>query len=179
MSTVEISFENLLVCGYEEDESSALLPLSHLGLDENACVHGTIRLMIGGRQVPHVGWLPDDVCLSEWLGNLQQVEAAFRAQLKARAVVGGAEQGEPAFVWERDEKQGFLTIADSEQGSGGVADAQWQKIPFVVSDFFAAYTKFRAQAREFVLREAPHCGLEWWDDWGGGRFEMDAQNPVA
>jgi len=181
MSTVDISFENLLVCGWDDDSddaSSVRLPMSRLGLDENACVHGTIRLLIGGRLVPHMGGLPDDVCLAEWLGNLGDVEDAFRAGQNARVVVGGAEQGEPAFVWEREGEQGHLTIADSEMSSGGVADAQWQKIPFLVGDFFAAHAHFRAEAREFIVHEAPHCGLDWWDDWGGGRFEGDAQQSV-
>lgn len=175
MSTVEISFENLLVSGYGDEDESRRLPMSRLGLDENACVHGKIRLLIGGRLVPHMGFFgPDDVCLWEWLGNLREVETAFRADQNARVVVGGAEQGEPSFVWEREGEQGHLTLADSELRSGGVADAQWQKIPFLVSDFLAAYARFRAEAREFIVREAPHCGLEWWDDWGLGRFDNDS-----
>lgn len=178
MSTAEISFENLLVCGYEDDSddaASARLPMSRLGLDENACIHGTIRLLIGGRRVPHLGFFgPDDVCLWEWLRHFHKVESAFRAEPNARVVVDAADQSEPAFVWEREGETGFLTIAACEW-SGGVADLDWQRSPFLTSDFLSAHTKFRLEAREFIVREAPHCALEWWDDWGFGRFESDAQ----
>ncbi len=181
MSTVEISFENLLVSGYGDDpdeDANGRLPMSRLGLDEYACVHGTIRLMISGRRVPHMGLFgPDDVCLWEWLAHFHEAQSAFRAEPNARVVVDAAHQSEPAFVWEREEETGFLTIAACEW-SGGVADAQWQKIPFLVDDFFTAHARFRAEAREFILREAPHCGLEWWDDWGGGRFENDVPPTV-
>lgn len=175
LSTVEISFENLLVVGYEDDSDggeSCRLPMSRLGLDENACVHGNISMTMAGRKVPHMGFFgPDDVCLWEWLGNWHEVESAFRAEQNASVVVGGAEQGEPAFVWEREGDTGLLTIADSEL-SGGRADLEWQKIRFSVAEFFAAHAQFREEAREFILREAPHCGLEWWDDWGAGRFDV-------
>lgn len=173
MSTVEISFENLLVCGNGDDldeDVNGRLPMSRLGLDEHACVHGTIRLMVSGRLVPHVGWLPDDVCLWEWLAHFHEVESAFRAEPNARVVVNAADQSEPAFVWEREEEMSFLTIAACEW-SGGVADLEWQRIPFLTSDFLIAHAKFRLEAREFIVREAPHCGLEWWDDWGLGRFD--------
>ncbi len=172
MSTVEISFENLLVNGNRDDcdeDASGRLPMSRLDLDEHACVHGTIRLVIGGRRVPHMGLFgPDDVCLWDWLGHFYEVESAFRAN--ARVVVDAADQNEPAFVWERQEETGFLTIAACAW-SGGVADLEWQRSPFLTSDFLTAHTKFRLEAREFIVREAPHCGLEWWDDWGLGRFD--------
>lgn len=181
MSTVEISFENLLVCGNGDDDdedASGRLPMSRLGLDEHACVHGTIRLLIGGRAVPHMGFFgPDDVCLWDWLAHFHEVESAFRTQAEARVFVDAADQSEPAFVWERELETGFLTIAACEW-SGGVADAQWQRTPFLVCDFLAAHAKFRFEAREFILREAPHCGQEWWNDWGGGRFENDVPPTV-
>ena len=179
MSSVHLSFENLLVSGYEEEcvESNSSGRLPRLGLDENACVHGTIRLEIAGRLVPNMGFFGmDDVCLWEWLRYLSDVENAFRAGEHASAVVGGAEQGQPCYVWERDGNSGFLTVADSPH-SGGVAHEEWQKIPFHVTDFFAAHAEFRANARAFIVREAPHCGLEWWDDWGLGRFESKPDDP--
>jgi len=81
-------------------------PLTELTLDRH--VHGGLRLEINGRLVPYLGyWGPDDVCFGEWVNELWRAAQALRDS-GGRHVYDEGEQGQPAFVFEREGDRGFL-----------------------------------------------------------------------
>jgi len=70
--TVRIWYENLAAMVVNDRK-----PLSDLALDRH--VHGGLRLEIGGRLVPYLGyWGPDDVCFGEWVNELWLAAKALR-----------------------------------------------------------------------------------------------------
>jgi hypothetical protein len=134
-------------------------PLSALTADSH--VHGGLRLEIAGRLVPYLGyWGPDDVCFGQWLGELEQA-ARVLEQPGGRHVFDEGEQGQPAFVFEREGDRGFFSIAASEASDGGVADPDWYRVGFVPAEFVAAYTRLR-ESFVATLRQASPAAAEAW-----------------
>jgi hypothetical protein len=120
--TVRIWYENLAAMVVNDRK-----PLSDLAFDRH--VHGGLRLEIGGRLVPYLGyWGPDDVCFGEWVNELWLAAKALRDP-GGRHVYDEGEQGQPAFVFEREGDRGFFSIAASEI-SEEEAHPDWQHVEF-------------------------------------------------
>jgi hypothetical protein len=151
--TVRIWHENLAVMAVNDRKPlSALTPESH--------VHGGLRLEIAGRLVPCLGyWNPDDVCFAQWLEELRHAAEALRTP-GGRYTFDEGEQGQPAFVFERDGERGFFTIAASEI-SDGEAHSDWQRIEFSPSDFGAAHDRFRESFFAELRAAAPGPSEVW------------------
>ena len=133
-------------------------PLSELTADSH--VHGGLRLEFDGRLVPSLGyWGPDDVCFGEWLSELAHAEAAV-SQVNGRHVFDEGEQGQPAFVFEREGDRGFFSIAASEF-SGGEADPHWQRVEFSPADFVVAVSRLRESFATELRAAAPRAADEW------------------
>ncbi|WP_165233076.1 hypothetical protein [Aquisphaera insulae] len=145
VSTVIMACDNLAVVS-----ENGRLPLSDLEADSH--VHGRLQLEIASRQVPYLGyWGPDDVCFGDWLVELS-VAARSLASAGGRHVFDEGEQGQPAFVFERDGDRGFFRITASEV-SGADGDPAWHRVEFTPTDFIGAFQKlqssFVATLREF------------------------------
>ena len=149
--TVRMWCENLAAMDVSERRQLAELSgASH--------IHGGLRLEIGGRLVPYLGyWGPDDVCFGQWLNELWHAARALE-QPGGRHVFDEGEQGQPAFVFEREGDRGFFSIAASEESDG---DPGWQRVEFVPAEFIAAFEDLLASFSR-ALRGASPAAAESW-----------------
>ncbi|MDB6132950.1 MAG: hypothetical protein JWM59_1193 [Verrucomicrobiales bacterium] len=152
-SSIRIWRENVRVVNPDDCDQ-----LSSLTLDDH--VHGGLRLEIGGRLVPHLGFFgPDDVCFGTWLAELGHVAKAFRAGTEGRHLFDEGEQGQPAFLFERHHDSAFLSIVGSMYG--GEPDPDWQRAPFSPHEFLREQDRFRESFHAFLQAEAPHVADLW------------------
>lgn len=159
--TIRLWFENLHVSRVRPNGGDDILPLSALSHFNRNHIHGGLRIEIGGRLVPHVGYFgnADDVCFAIWLDELKGVSTAF-SEPTARYVFDEGEEGQPAFVFERSGESGFFSIVDS-QISGTLGDAEWQRVEFVADNFLSEYARFQDSFITALRREAPGSADEW------------------
>jgi hypothetical protein len=153
--TIRIWHENLSVLG-----DDGRLPLAALTPDGH--IHGGLRIEIGGRLVPSLGFFgPDDVCFNEWLKQLWQVAQAFHSAERGEHTFDEGEQGQPAFVFERVGDAGFFTIADSGFDAGR-ANPEWQRIQFSVADFVAEHSRFRESLFATIRKSVRSAVADQW-----------------
>lgn len=153
--TIRISFSDLAAPG--ESRRS----LTELEADDH--IHGDLLIEVQGRRLPHLGYFgPNDVCFADWLEQLAAVRAAFLAADPARHVFDEGEQGQPAFVFEREGASGYITIADSELTSSfGRADPGWQRVPFSSAELVDEIQRFRQAFLDHVRSIAPGLAEQW------------------
>jgi len=150
--TVRIWHENLASINVDREPLAALTTEGH--------IHGCLRLEIAGRLVPCLGyWGPDDVCFDAWVVELFRAAEAMRIP-GSRYVFDEGEQGQPAFVFEREGDQAFFTIAASSL-SDGVARPDWQRVEFSPDEFVTAYENFRESFFAEVRAGAPAVAEAW------------------
>jgi hypothetical protein len=153
LQTINIWYENLAAMVVNDRR-----PLSELALDR--CIHGGLRIQIAGRLVPYLGyWGPDDVCFGEWVGELGHAAKAMKAP-GGRHVYDEGEQGQPAFVFEREGDRGFFSIVASEI-SGASGDVNWQRIEFAAAQFITSQDQLRATFFAEVRAVAPSVADTW------------------
>jgi hypothetical protein len=151
--SVRIWYENLAAIDVNDRK-----PLSDMALDDH--VHGGLRLEIGGRLVPYLGyWGPDDVCFGEWVNVFWRAAHAL-GSTGGRHVYDEGEQGQPAFVFEREGDRGSFSIAASEI-SDGEAHPDWQRVEFSPTDFLAAHDDFRRSFFAELRAAAPAVADGW------------------
>ncbi|MHB2015603.1 MAG: hypothetical protein ACYCW6_01515 [Candidatus Xenobia bacterium] len=109
-------------------------------------VHGRLRVLLGGRDLPSMGYGPGDVCLHGWAEALRDAVGSLARAPRARYVYDSGDSGVPAFEFRRDEDVVFISIIDAINSSGE-ADPRWQHVG---CDFRA----LTSQIRQF---------LEWYD----------------
>ncbi len=171
--TFHISYTNLRATAIYDDP----VPLESLNAEDH--VHGELRIEIGGRLVPWLGFFgPDDVCFGTWLDELWQVEEAFRADINGRYVFDEGEQGQPAYLFERSGETAFLSIVDAEY-TGGLGDPDWQRVGFSFAEFLAEHRRFRASFIALLYEKAPLVAAEWLEQntsvsTAGEQAERDA-----
>jgi hypothetical protein len=152
--TIKLSFADLAVV-----RQNKRLPLRELSVDDH--IHGELLIEVAGRRLPHLGYSgPNDVCITEWLGQLAAIRDAFVASTAGRYVFDEGEQGQPAFVFERHGDQAWVTISDAEF-SGGVADPEWQHVEFATADLIAEEERFRRAFMAHLRAAAPTVAPEW------------------
>lgn len=135
------------------------LSLSALTLD--AHIHGGLRIQLGKRLVPSLGYFgPDDVCFNTWLEEFSSIARAFEAATDMRYVFDEGEQGQPAFVFERVGDCAYFSIVDAGF-SGGVADPEWQRVEFSPIEFLAEHARFRRSLFATIRAAAPHIADQW------------------
>jgi hypothetical protein len=143
--------ENLAAMHFSERR-----PLSEVGGASH--IHGGLRLEIAGRLVPYLGYFgPDDVCFGQWLRELWHAAHALD-QPGGRHVFDEGEQGQPAFVFEREGDRGFFSIAASAESEG---DPNWQRVEFAPSEFITAFEGLLTSFSQ-ILREASPTAAESW-----------------
>jgi hypothetical protein len=152
--SIRIWHENLAAMN-----SSERLPLSALAPDQH--IHGGLRIEIRSRLVPYLGYFgPDDICFNTWLEELWSAAQAFESSGHARHTFDEGEQGQPAFVFEREDSRAYFSIAAAEF-SGGVADPDWQRVEFSPSDFLAEHARFRESFFATLRADAPKVAELW------------------
>ncbi|MBX2973802.1 MAG: hypothetical protein KF797_11925 [Flavobacteriales bacterium] len=134
-------------------------PISELQVTDH--IHGSLVIDIGGRLVPYMGyWGVSDVCFGQWLEELRQVSYQFSNASTGQWTFDEGEQGQPAFVFERFNEKGFLTIAPSDI-SGAEGDANWERVEFSAEMFLTEYARFRDSFLNTLRAFAPNVSEEW------------------
>ena len=141
------------------------LPLANLDDDQNGHVHGRLRIVIDGRDLPRLGFFgPDDVCLNTWVKELLPIRAQLGAT-DGRYVFDEGEQGQPAFAFERSGTSLFVSVLRSEIG-GGDGDESWSRVACLAVDFFTAIDAVLEEIRARVTAIGAQ-GEHWWRQVAG------------
>lgn len=159
MSSFEIRFSQLWT--YESGDSSERLPLTRLS-DRGGHVHGRLEIEVNGASLPYLGYFgPDDVCFNEWVFQLHSALGQLRSGQRTSHTYDEGEQGQPAFLFERDASSLFISIVDSAL-SDGAAHPDWQRISCSFTDFEYSATAFLTDFRQHLRTVAPEFAAEWW-----------------
>jgi len=159
MSSFEIRFSGLWT--YESGNSSERLPLPRLS-DRGDHVHGRLEIEINGLRLPYLGYFGlDDVCFNEWVFQLHSALGTLRSASRIGHTYDEGEQGQPAFLFEREDDSLFVSIVDSEL-SDGVADSDWQRVACSFTDFECSVATFLSEFRQHLRTQAPTFAAEWW-----------------
>jgi hypothetical protein len=159
MSTVEIRFSDLWT--YESGDASERLPLSRLS-ERGGHVHGQLEIEIDGALLPYLGYFgPDDVCFNEWVFQLQSALRTLGSSPRISYTYDEGEQGQPAFLFEREADALLVSIVDS-QLSDGEEHPDWLRKPCTFADFECSVTTFLGDFHQHLGREAPQFAAEWW-----------------
>jgi hypothetical protein len=157
--TLAITFGSLWT--YAPLSSDDRLPLALLS-DENTHVHGLLRIAVGERVLPRLGYFgSDDVCFNEWVRELSEASGTLLASDPASHVYDEMEEGQPAFHFDRIGDQVFVSVRESIAGEG---DPTWERVPCRLDDFVDAASRFLVEFRQALLAQAGHDRAElWWD----------------
>jgi len=139
------------------------VPVSRLPDEPGGHVHGDLRVVIGGRRLPGLGFFGrDDVCLNEWVHELRAARKRLEADSSAVHVYDDEGQGQPAFELRRVDDTVLVSVVAGS--GGGRADPRWQQVPCSLGDFVAAVDGFERNLRAELNREAGDAGQRWMDD---------------
>jgi hypothetical protein len=154
--TIEITCGDLAVIKAGSNDR-----LSLSALDMNSHVHGALLIKIQDRYVPYLGyWGANHICFSDWIRELENIYREFSNKETASYIFDEGEQGQPAFLFEKDSDTIRFSIVDS-QLSDGEADEEWQRVAFSYSEFVAQYEKFFKQFVSGLKRAAPSTADQW------------------
>lgn len=160
-TSVWIEFDVLWTYPYDSVEER--WPLSRLPNRSSEHVHGELRILIGGRLLPALGYFgPDDVCLNEWARELNQLRGALLSGDPAKYVYDEGEQGQPAYVLRREGDVVFVSV--KEGAGGGRADPEWQDVPCQLPELVAEIDRFERALRATLLAEAGDVGERWCNE---------------
>jgi hypothetical protein len=85
-------------------------------------IHGRLAIEVNGISLPHLHHFdPGDVCVGEWVFQLQCALRSLKGSAQSRFIHDEGEQGQPAFLFEREGDRVFVSIVASVL-SGGDAD---------------------------------------------------------
>jgi hypothetical protein len=159
MSSFEIRFSELWT--YESGKSSERLPLARLS-DRGGHVHGRLEIEVNGLSLPYLGYFgPDDVCFNEWVFQMHSALSTLRSAPRISYTYDEGEQGQPAFLFERDAHALHISIIDSEL-SDGEAHPDWQRVPCSFPEFEHSAATFLTDFRQHLCTVAPQFAAEWW-----------------
>jgi hypothetical protein len=159
MSSFEIRFSELWT--YECGDSSERLTLARLS-DRGGHIHGCLEIQVNGASLPHLGYFgPDDVCFNEWVFQLHSALRTLTSTTSISHIYDEGEQGQPAFLFQRESHDLFVSIVDS-QLSDGKAHPDWQRVPCSYTDFEHNTSTFLTDFRQHLRTVAPQFAAEWW-----------------
>lgn len=159
MRSFEIEFSDLWT--YEAGKADRRLPLSQLS-GKDGHVHGLLRIKINGRALPYLGYFgPDDVCFNAWVHELKTALQRLRTSARSSYTYDEGEQGQPAFLFEREGDIAYISIVASEL-SEGEAHPDWQRVQFRFADLGQSVEQFLSRLREHVGEASPEFGKQWW-----------------
>src|SRR6185436_11832652 len=112
-------------------------------LDEKSHIHGDLIIKIKNKRVPRMGFNGmDDVCFSIWITEFEKMIDLFNEKENSKYKYDEGEQGQPAFLFEKEEDNIYLSINDSEMFDGK-GEKDWQKVNFSYDNFLKEYNQFR------------------------------------
>jgi hypothetical protein len=156
----EIAFSNLWT--YEGGNSDKRLPLSRLS-ERGGHIHGLLQIKIDGRLLPYLGYFgPDDVCFNEWIFELKSAVKILAASATASYTYDEGEQGQPAFLFERNGNVAFVSVVAS-QLSDTEGDPDWQRVQFSFADFKRNVEQFLVQLQQHITAASSQFGRHWWE----------------
>jgi len=127
----------------------------------DAHLHGGLRLDIGGRAVPGLGyWGPGDVCIGMWGRELYLVRQVLSTSADGRHVFDEGEQGQPAYVFEKRGDTTVITLAASQVD--GEAVPEWQEVPCSTTQLLAAIDGLLRDLRSLLDQAIPGSAADWW-----------------
>src|SRR5690606_16552269 len=116
MRSFEIEFSDLWT--YEAGKADRRLPLNQLS-GKDGHVHGLLRMKIGGRALAYPGYSgPEDVCFNASVHQLKPAPQRLRASGRSSYTYDEGEQGQPAFLFEREGDIAYISIVASELSDG-------------------------------------------------------------
>jgi hypothetical protein len=159
MSSFEVEFRDLWT--YDGGNTQTRLPLSQLS-DTGGHIHGLLNIKVNGQELPYLGYFGrDDVCFNEWVSELKSALEELKRAPHSSYTYDEGEQGQPAFLFERDAGTAFVSVVAS-QLSDGANDPGWQRIQFSFSDFERSVEQFLVRLRKHIASESAQYGDKWW-----------------
>jgi len=159
MSSFEIRYSELWT--YESGDCSERLTLARL-CDRGGHIHGRLEIQVNGTSLPYLGYFgPDDVCFNEWVFQLHSALRVLTSSPCITHIYDEGEQGQPAFLFQRESHDLYVSIVDSEL-SDGKAHPDWQRVPCSFTDFEHSATTFLTDFRQHLHTVAPQFAAEWW-----------------
>ena len=152
--TVQLTFGHLWVLGDLDDdlESEPARRGVHELTDPDAHIHGFLAIEINGRRLAHLDFDPNGVCIGEWSFQLQSALETLKEADESKFVFDEGEQGQPAFLFEREGDRLLISVIASDLG-GGSAEPEWQRIACPFIDFEEGVGhRDRAEQTEFAAR---------------------------
>ncbi len=155
--SISISYCDLFVPAGDGARES----LHELDADEHSHIHGTLRLVVGGRTLPHMGFFgPDDVCFNDWIPSLEAASTALSTDQSEVFVLDDCEQGQPAFEFRRLHDKVLVSIIAGV--GGGDSDPAWQRVPCDLERFQLAVSNVVHGLRAEISSAA---GTDAWQAW--------------
>jgi hypothetical protein len=159
MSCFEIRFSDLWT--YECSNTSERLTIARLS-DRGGHVHGRLEIEVNRVQLPYLGYFgPDDVCFNEWVFQLHSALSTLKSAPRSSHTYDEGEQGQPAFLFERESDLLFVSIVASEL-SDGAADPDWHRVACSFTEFDRSVARFLTDFRQHLCTAAPQFAAEWW-----------------
>jgi hypothetical protein len=159
--TIEIGFSNpyIPLVASEEGEPERA-SLSTLDDDERSHVHGTLWIRVNGRELPALGYFGrDDACLGGWAAELHAAARTMESTDPATYIFDEGEQGQPAFVFEREGPIVRVSLRPSHYGTAGHAPP-WRPETCALADFVAEVKAF-VTSLDATIRTATPAGANW------------------
>ena len=162
--SIDINFKglwtyNVTVPPRERKASEKKLPITYLNDKEYTHIHGELQIVVDGRIVPRMGIdSPDDVCIGYWIEMLVNLFNTFKSGAQTYTIEGG-EQGKPAYKFDKEGDNVYLSIVDSLLGGKG--DPNWQAIQFKFSDFVSAFKRFSERLLVEIGLQVPGMVEDW------------------
>lgn len=150
---------NITIPPRERKKTEKKLPLTCLNEKDHTHIHGELQIIIDNRIVPKLGInSSDDVCIGYWIEMLAKLFKVFDTETQTYTIEGG-EQGKPAYKFEKEGNNVFLSIVDSMLGGKG--DPNWQRVKFNFGELKVAYKRFKVKLLEEISMEAPNV-VDYW-----------------
>jgi hypothetical protein len=156
----------------DPDDPQVRLGTEMLPADGGEHIHGLLRVVVNGRDLPYLGYFgPDDVCIGQWAHEFSQMTLKLSETQQGRYVFDEGEQGQPAFEFRRDGSRAFVSIIASQFDSDAKGDPEWQDVCCDFDELLSSMRNFLAGLRSRLNLSAPDAASAWW------RRNVDRQSP--
>jgi hypothetical protein len=158
--SIQIALKDPWVSGVLPEGGSRELPVSSLKND-GSHLHGELLIVVEGEPIPRMGYFgPRDVCVADWVRELQAAVTDLRSSDPARHLYDECEQGQPAFLFERHGEIVTVSIVDSELGDG-VGSPEWGRRTCSLAEFETEVGRFISELETTLEDAAPGNGRDW------------------
>ncbi len=172
---IAIGFSEPYIPIASADGQTRRAPLSTLEDDDaHSHVHGTLWIRVNGADLPALGYFGvDDACLGAWAHELAAAARALATSDRAEYVFDEGEQGQPAFVFEREGDHVRISLQPSALAPD-VPPPDWPPQACALVDFIAQVRAF-LDALESAVGTASPGGARWLRDRTGVRPLLESR----